>query len=245
MAWYEQSFGADYLTVYKHRDCTHAKQEVSQMLNWLRLPRGAKVLDLCCGMGRHSVTLAEYGYNVTGVDLSSTLLEEARKNDTPARICWIQGDMRRVPLPCDHFDAVFSLFTSFGYFDEDHENRKVLLEMERLLLPGGKWVLDFLNTEALVACLVPYSERQEGHLIIQEARTVEHGMVKKRIAVLEPDREPRLYDEQVKLYQLPDFEQMLQGTSLVIDQLYGDYSGSPYDPATSARLILVGRKRVL
>jgi ubiquinone/menaquinone biosynthesis C-methylase UbiE len=243
MAWYEQSFGADYLTIYKHRDCTHAKQEVRQMIDWLRLPRGAKVLDLCCGMGRHSFTLAEFGFEVTGLDLSEVLLTEAKKGDHSFRVKWLQGDMRHVPLPCVRFDAVVNLFTSFGYFDDDKENRKVLLEIERLLLPGGNWIVDFLNPDAVVSRLVPHSERREGNLTIREARTVENGMVRKQIAVMEADREPRYYSEQVKLYKLPDFERMLHGTSLKVNKLYGDYSGSPYHAATSPRLIMVGEKK--
>jgi ubiquinone/menaquinone biosynthesis C-methylase UbiE len=245
MAWYEQSFGADYLTVYKHRDCTHAEQEVRQMIDWLRLPRGAKVLDLCCGMGRHSFTLAEFGFDVTGLDLSEVLLTEAKKLDRSTRVKWLQSDMRHVPLPHAHFDAVFNLFTSFGYFDDDKENRKVLLEIERLLLPGGKWIVDFLNPDAVVSRLVPLSERHEGNLTIREARTVENGMVRKQIALMEDDREPRYYTEQVKLYKFPDFERMLHGTSLKVNKLYGDYLGSPYHATTSPRLIMVGEKKAL
>lgn len=245
MAWYEHSFGNDYLTVYKHRDCHHAGREVLQMIEWLRLPQGAKVLDLCCGMGRHSFAMADFGYEVTGLDLSEILLAEAKNRDRSNRVRWLQGDMRRIPLPCVRFDAVVNLFTSFGYFDEDKENRKVLLEIERLLLPGGKWIVDFLNPDAVVSNLVPYSERRDGSVTIKEARAVENGIVKKQIAVLEPDNEPRSYTEQVKLYKLPDFERMLSGTSLVVSQIYGDYSGSPYQAATSPRLILVGKKRVI
>jgi hypothetical protein len=121
----------------------------------------------------------------------------------------------------------------------------VLLEIERLLLPGGKWIVDFLNPDDVVSNLIPYSERLEGNLTIREARAVENGMVKKQIAVLEPDNEPRSYTEQVKLYKLPDFERMLRGTSLVVNQLYGDYTGSAYTAATSPRLIMVGEKKAI
>lgn len=64
--WYEKSFGEDYLVVYKHRDFGGARKEVERMISWLGLPPGSKVLDLCCGMGRHSLALAEAGYEVTG-----------------------------------------------------------------------------------------------------------------------------------------------------------------------------------
>ncbi|RAU90976.1 bifunctional 2-polyprenyl-6-hydroxyphenol methylase/3-demethylubiquinol 3-O-methyltransferase UbiG, partial [Paenibacillus sp. YN15] len=120
-AWYEESFGEDYLLVYKHRDLHGAQVEVKRMANWLRLPAGSRILDLCCGMGRHSVALADEGYRVTGLDLSKVLLAEARKLDNSGRITWVEGDMRRLPLD-GPFDAVVNLFTSFGYFEEEQEN---------------------------------------------------------------------------------------------------------------------------
>ena len=60
--WFEQSFGNDYLLVYKHRDHSGAREEVKRMIDWLDLPVGAAVFDLCCGMGRHSIALADFGY---------------------------------------------------------------------------------------------------------------------------------------------------------------------------------------
>ena len=98
MAWYQESFGNDYLIVYKHRDLQGAYHEVKKMIDWLGLKQGAEVLDLCCGMGRHSMALAEFGYDVTGVDLSEVLLNEAVKLDEGKQVTWLHGDMREVPL---------------------------------------------------------------------------------------------------------------------------------------------------
>jgi len=71
--WYEQSFQEDYLLIYKHRNLQSAVVEVRAMSDWLQLPKQAKVLDLCCGSGRHAFILHQLGYDVTGVDLSETL----------------------------------------------------------------------------------------------------------------------------------------------------------------------------
>src|SRR5690606_21057041 len=116
--------------------------EVKRMIDWLGLPQGSTVLDLCCGMGRHSLALHEFGYRVTGIDLSEVLLEEAKKLDQTGKVTWIHGDMRYVPLEAQ-FDAEVNLFTSFGYFDQDDENGKVVREMDRLLAPAGKFIIDF------------------------------------------------------------------------------------------------------
>jgi ubiquinone/menaquinone biosynthesis C-methylase UbiE len=130
MQWYEESFGNDYLTVYKHRDHNGALEEVKRISSWLRLPKGAEVLDLCCGMGRHSMALHDLGYKVTSLDLSDVLLAEARRTDVRSRIQWVKGDMRRLSI-AQPFDAIFNLFTSFGYFDDDKENLAVLKEIHK------------------------------------------------------------------------------------------------------------------
>ncbi|TVY12038.1 class I SAM-dependent methyltransferase [Paenibacillus cremeus] len=241
--WYKKSFGNDYLLVYKHRDLQGAYDEVRRMMEWLELPEGAEVLDLCCGMGRHSMALTSFGFTVTGVDLSEVLLAEARKLDAQEEVTWIQGDMREVPLQYS-FDAVVNLFTSFGYFDVESDNERVLREMHRLLKPGGRFIVDFLNPDYVKARLVPQSERVEGPLRIEERRRIEDGFVRKTILIQEEGSasEPRQYEEQVKLLSQETFLGMLDRAGLSVDAVYGGYDASAYDPASSLRMIFVGRR---
>lgn len=240
-AWYEKSFGQDYLLVYKHRDMQGAQAEASRMTGWLHLDPGAHVFDLCCGMGRHSLALAEEGYRVTGMDLSDVLLEEARRLDELHQVEWVKGDMRQVPLD-GPFDAVVNLFTSFGYFETDAENGAVLKEIGRLLKPGGKFLLDFMNARHVERNLVPYSERKDGAVLIQESRSIENGFVYKRIVLSEPGKPDRNYLERVRLYRLDDFKRLLEGTGLAIDQVHGDYESGAYSEEDSKRLILAGTR---
>jgi SAM-dependent methyltransferase len=240
-AWYEESFGQDYLLVYKHRDMQGAQAEVKRMVDWLELPPGSAIFDLCCGMGRHSVALANEGYKVTGMDLSKVLLEQAVKLDGSGRITWLEGDMRSIPTD-GPFDAVVNLFTSFGYFDEEAENAKVLSGMARILKPGGRFIIDFLNAAYVEKHLVPHSERMDEGIRIDESRSIEDGFVRKRIVLSEPGKPDRHYLEQVRLYGLEDFERLMAGTGLVINRVYGHYDGSAYEADTSLRLIFVGSK---
>jgi SAM-dependent methyltransferase len=241
-AWYEQSFGQDYLVVYKHRDIQGAMNEVQKMVRWLELQPGAEIFDLCCGMGRHSLTLANYGFNVTGMDLSEVLLNEAERLDSEGKVTWLRGDMRNIPLE-QSFDAVVNLFTSFGYFRDEAENEKVIHEINRLLSINGKFIIDFLNPAYVEANLVPHSFRKEVGLDIDESRSIEEGYVRKRIIIREEGQAERSYLEQVRLYRLDDFKRMLSSAGLEIDQVYGHYDGTPYDEQESPRLIIVGTKR--
>ncbi|SFK70930.1 Ubiquinone/menaquinone biosynthesis C-methylase UbiE [Paenibacillus sp. 1_12] len=242
--WYKKSFGDDYLLVYKHRDMQGAYNEVKGMIEWLQLDPGAEILDLCCGMGRHSMALTDFGYKVTGIDLSGVLLKEAVRVDTEQKVEWIQGDMRDVQIT-RQFDAVVNLFTSFGYFEQDDENEKVLLEIYRLLKPSGQgqFIIDFLNPEYVERNLVPFSKRQEGNSSIAETRRIEDGFVRKTIVISEPESEDRTYLEQVKLYHQETFLAMLERVGLEVVHVYGDYDASPYNKAESKRMIFVGRRK--
>ncbi|MBP1993290.1 class I SAM-dependent methyltransferase [Paenibacillus eucommiae] len=241
-AWYQESFGSDYLIVYRHRDFQGASHEVKKMTDWLHLGAGAEVLDLCCGMGRHSLALSELGYQVTGVDLSDVLLAEAKRMDTTGQVEWLRGDMREVPL-VKSFEAVLNLFTSFGYFEDDTENGRVLHEVHRLLKPEGKFIIDFLNPDYVKANLVSESERSVDGSNIQEVRHIEDGFVRKRITISESGSADRSYLEQVKLYDRASFEKMLTQANLQLDQVYGGYDGQAYDPEHSTRMIFVGHRK--
>ena len=237
--WFEKSFGRDYLLVYKHRDFAGALREVEAMAGWLALGEGGRVLDLCCGTGRHSLALSRLGCRVTGFDLSPVLLSEARIADTGGEVEWVQGDMRDIPLS-EPYDAIVNLFTSFGYFEQIGDNERVLGEMKRLLRPGGQWLIDFLNPVYVRKHLVPHSARADDGLTIDERRTIDGPFVRKRITITDGAGCQRLYDEQVRLLELVDFEHMLRSAGLRLERVYGDYDGSPYDEATSRRLIMLG-----
>lgn len=241
--WYEESFGEDYLLVYKHRDIQGALHEVQKMVSWLHLPDGAKVLDLCCGMGRHSLALSDEGYRVTGVDLSDVLLEEAKDLDEEKAVTWISSDMRRLPVEDREYDAVLNLFTSFGYFTKDEEHIKVLMEIYRVLKPNGRFIIDFLNPSYVEQTLVPESHRESEGQRIKERRQIENGYVKKEIIITDlHGGEPRHYHERVKLYTFDEFKAMVEEAGLCIDQVHGSYEEDEYEAKTSPRMIFVGRR---
>ncbi|OBZ12386.1 MULTISPECIES: class I SAM-dependent methyltransferase [Bacillales] len=245
--WYEQSFGSDYMLVYKHRNYEDANKEVRKMIAWLKLKEGANVLDIGCGMGRHALALADFGYTVTGMDLSPILLEEADRHDGSGLVKWVQGDMRELPFEEGCFDATVNLFTSFGYFTAEEDNVSVIRHIRRVLRTGGSFLIDFLNPTYVEQTLVPYSERrdEECGVLIEEVRSIRDGWVQKEITVSssQSNDEPRQYLERVRLYDLGWFDKHLAACGLDMEQLYGNYNGSAYDSATSPRMIMAGRAK--
>jgi SAM-dependent methyltransferase len=121
------------------------------------VPPGGSILDLACGIGRHSVLLAEEGYRVVGVDLSPTFIaraeESAAERGVDDRVEFRVGDMREIGMLLGdlrgEFNAVVNLFTSMGFWDEGTD-REILRQLLDLSAPGGVLVVDIVNRDWLV-----------------------------------------------------------------------------------------------
>ncbi len=242
-AWFEKSFREDYLLVYQHRDEASADQEIHNLLERLPIKREGRVLDLCCGSGRHSRALVKRGYEVVGIDLSSVLLEQAELLNDPQQVTYYQYDMRDIPFESE-FDIVVNLFTSFGYFSDDQESAQVVKNMAKALRSGGEVVIDYLNPSYVKEHLVPKSEREANGLLITERRRLEDGFVKKEISIHDAEeREPRIYQEQVRLFELEQMMGMLEDAGFIKIQVFGDYAFQPYDKESSPRMIFHAIKK--
>ncbi|EMT53889.1 class I SAM-dependent methyltransferase [Brevibacillus borstelensis] len=241
--WFERSFREDYVLVYKHRDDASADKEIANLLERLPIKRSGRVLDLCCGSGRHSRALARRGYEVVGVDLSNVLLQLANEQKILPNLHFYQYDMRHIPFR-EEFDIVVNLFTSFGYFSSDEENAQVVQNMALALKSGGEVVIDYLNPAFVEANLVPHSEKEVGGLLIEEERWLEAGFVKKRIVVKDKGAaETRVYQEQVRLFTVEEMTAMLQKAGFVNIQTFGNYQFEPYQAADSPRMIFFAVKK--
>jgi len=238
VAWYKEWFGQDYLDLYAHRDASEADAHVDFVLDRLGdgdAPRA--VLDLACGAGRHTAALRQRGLRALGVDLSLTLLTQ--RPDLPR----VRGDMRRLPFADDSFDWVLNFFTSFGYFETERENFRVLTEIVRLLAPGGRFLIDFLNRDRVLASLNPSETVKEADRGIEIQRWYDpaSSRINKRITLRRDDRPPRTYLESVRAYSREEVTIGLSWAGLEVTGLYGNFNGEPYR-RDSERLILLGRK---
>ena len=245
--WYETFFAEDYLRIYADRlTPERTLQDVQGILGLLSLPAGSRVLDLCCGHGRHATPLAQRGYHVTGLDLSETFLRRARADALAqrVRVRWVRGDMRRLPFSLQ-FDAVINIFTSFGYLPSDDENQGVLQQASENLRAGGLLLLETMHREALVRDFAAseISRRQDGLLVLEERRfDLLTGRADVRVTMLRNDGRPTQYRHSVRLYTLTELAAMLRSTGLELEAYYGGLDGSPLT-LDSRRLAILGRKR--
>jgi len=239
--WYKEWFGEDYLTVYQHRDDKDATRLIRLIRKHVPLHPDSVLLDLACGIGRHSYLLSRYSDNVFGLDLSDSLLRVAmEKKIADKSPSFVRADMRYFPFKIK-FDVVFSLFTSFGYFDKDEKHLKVAREIADSLNEQGTFVIDYFNADYVRANLVPYGERLMGDIKIKEKRWLSENWVHKNI-VIKKEGEPETYfQESVRMFELKELTALLQSAGIVTEGIFGDYEGSAYS-SLSKRMILIAKK---
>jgi len=145
--WWSQIFNSLYLKtdgdVVEDQNIT--RRETQIICDIMQLSPQDRILDLCCGQGRHSLELARRGFqNVEGLDRSRFLIQKAkgRSKSEALKIKFREGDAIKLPYATDTFDAVLILGNSFGYFETLQDDLKVLKEVMRVLKPWGKILID-------------------------------------------------------------------------------------------------------
>ncbi len=193
--WYASWFDTPYYhQLYKDRDHREAALFMNQLTNYLKLQKKDSILDLACGRGRHAKYLYKQGFNVTGVDLSEESIAHAKQYEKPG-LHFEVHDMCD-PYP-QRFDAVFNLFTSFGYFEKDEDNLRTIKAIKAELVPDGCGVIDFLNVEKAIKNLVPSEKKKVGDLVFNIEKYVEDGYIIKNIR-FEDNGKEHVYVERVK-----------------------------------------------
>lgn len=246
--WYESFFGADYLSVYGHVfSPERAEKEAAFVRRVLGLGPGDRVLDLCCGQGRHAVLLARYGLRVAAQDLSAEYLDMARQHavSTGIELETAQSDMRQVAFK-GAFDAVINMFTAFGYLESEEEDIKVLAQVQKALKPGGKLLLDTLNREWVVSNYIQNDWRtSEDGTIYLEHRELDLTTSRNHVSftIISPDGTCRQSGgHHIRLYTLTEMIGMLKQTGLELVEVYGGFDGEPYS-VDSRRMIVVAHKK--
>lgn len=234
--WFASWFDTPYYHIlYKDRDYTEAQQFMDNLTDYLNLPEEAKILDLACGKGRHSIYLNSLGYQVTGADLSENSINEASKYAN-ATLKFKVHDMREV---CENkYDAIFNLFTSFGYFDDDADNLKTLKAIHNSLDETGFACIDFMNVDYVIDNLVPEEIKTVENIDFHIKRYVKDNHIYKEIK-FNADGEDFQYTEKVQALRLADFEKMMEVAGIYLLDVFGNYKLQKFFKNQSERLIMI------
>lgn len=241
--WFKDWFETDeYLKVYRHRNESDAEDLINLIINNVSLPKSSQILDMACGTGRHSMLLAKMGFEVSAVDLSENMLAVARNTAEieNLKIKFIKSDLRNFVHP-GRFDLILSLFTSFGYFENDEENFKILRTAYEHLKNKGYLVLDFFNKYYIELNLIEESFDKIDNIEIIQKRKIDGLRVVKEISIKKNDHSKNFY-ESVRMYNKDELISELVRIGFVIEKTFGDYLGNKFDQHSSPRIILIAKK---
>ncbi|POS02890.1 SAM-dependent methyltransferase [Flavobacterium croceum] len=234
--WFESWFDSPYYHIlYQHRNNQEAQLLIDNLTEYLNLPENATVLDLACGKGRHALYLNSLGYRVTGVDLSENNITYAQQfaNDT---LQFAVHDMRE-PLGVT-FDAVFNLFTSFGYFENNQDNYKTIAAIKDSINEYGFAVLDFMNVPYVLNHLIAHEIKSINNIDFHISRYEKEGYIYKEIK-FEDQGKSYHFTEKVQALTLNDFTQMIEQNGMYLLDIFGNYKLQKYHTTESERLIMI------
>lgn len=243
--WWKDTFNETYFSFWDPSDLKSqnwTKKEL-KLIDSLNLKENAKVLDVPCGQGRHSVELAKKGFQVTGVDYSSTALKAAKKwaRENKVSPIFIKQDMRFLKIK-ERFDAVVMLGNSFGYFS-DADNKKVIIGVSRLLKDGGFFIIHQLNPiEALRQFGNENSfEIPEGYVKMEDIFFDQFSFIKGSRWVVVRDKNKEILNVKLRIYTFPEISSLFSSYKLNIVKVYGSFDMKPYQ-FNSPSMIIVAKK---
>ncbi len=206
------------------------------------LEKGAKILDLGCGWGRHSIELAKRGYEVTGLEINPSYIKEAKKRASSAgvKIDFVEKDMRKITFS-EEFDAIILLWNSFGYFS-DKENEKLIKSIYKALKEEGHFVLEIINRDWIVRHFTPKNWQKLNDIYILEDRkfVLDESRVKGKITYIQENKKMERITN-FRFYSYHEIRAILKSTGFRKTQGYGSLEETPIELDTHL-MEIIGRK---
>lgn len=247
-SWDEQLFkhvGEAYDAVFA-REVACTEEQAAFAARVLSLRPGHRLLDICCGTGRHSLALARREVLPTGVDREASLLAVARQRAKSAglNVQWVQADVRRLPH-LGHFHAALCMFASWGYAADPTHNARVLGEVARCLMPGGHFLLDLPSLAWLEDHPRGTDMSVAGGTAVRERRRFDPQtrVLHAHWRLVRPGAPPWEGDAHYRVYAVEEVEAMAAPFGLALEAAYGGFDGSPL-AATRPRSLLVLRRQL-
>jgi len=240
MSWFANWFDSPYYhTLYKNRDEREAQVYIDNLIDYLQIPKGSKLIDIACGKGRHAKYFNQKGMDVVGVDLSLNSINTAKKDENK-NLQFSVHDMRE-NYQEDTFDIVTNLFTSFGYFEDNKDEQKAINAMASNLKKEGILIIDFMNAKKVIANLVLNEQKKIDGIQFDMIRQVKDGYILKDICITD-GKEQQQFQEKVKAITLADYSEFIANAELKIIDIFGNYKLNDFDEKNSDRLILICKK---
>ena len=244
--WWRDVFDRPaFFELYERSDTALAVAQANQIIRLLDLRTPARILDLPCGYGRHSIELAGRGFRMTGIDISETQVAKAREKARAAgrRAQFIVGDARALPV-AGPFDAAINMFLSFGYFATDDENHAMLREIARVLRPGGRLLIDFWNREHEIRLFQPtiIDERDDDIREIEEwSFDPLAGRLNWTNTVIFPDGRRESWDHSIRAFTVAEVRKMLEAARMKLIVVYGSLNGEAYTMDSESAIFIAER----
>ena len=240
MSWFANWFDSPYYhTLYKNRDDREAQFFIDNLIDYLQIAKGSKVIDIACGKGRHAKYFNKKGMNVVGVDLSKNSIKIAKKDEN-RNLQFSVHDMR--DNYCENnFDLVTNLFTSFGYFKDDKDEQKAINAMANNLKKEGILIIDFMNVSKVITNLVLNEQKKIDNIKFDIERSIKDGYIIKDIRITDGEKEHQ-FQEKVKAITLNDYSEFITNAGLKIINIFGSYSLDDFNEEISNRLIIICKK---
>ena len=240
MSWFANWFDSPYYhTLYKNRDEKEAQVFIDNLIDYLQIHKGSKLIDIACGKGRHAKYFNKKGMDVVGVDLSQNSINTAKKDENK-NLQFSAHDMRE-NYQENAFDVVTNLFTSFGYFENNKDEQKAINAMENNLKKEGILIIDFMNAKKVIANLVLNEQKMINNIQFDITRQVKDGFILKDIRITD-GKEQQQFQEKVKAITLADYSEFITNAGLKIIDIFGNYKLDNFDEEISDRLILICKK---
>jgi SAM-dependent methyltransferase len=205
-------------------------KDVDFICDVLDLHEGAKVLDLFCGTGRHSLELARRGYLSTGIELNPGYLELGKQSSKGIANApkFIQGDVRYVDFG-EGYDAVIVMFQSFGYFS-DREDISVLSKIFDALKPKGRFLIEILNRDWILKNFVEIQENIIDGIRVIEKREFDVLTSRNNFVIQRHEKDGIVTKVgSWRMYSAHEIKNILEGIGF---RLVGGYSNLEKEPLT-------------
>lgn len=222
---------------------SNAKAESENVIKLLKIDPNDRILDLCCGNGRHSLELSSKGYDVVGVDRTSAFIEKGRQKakQNNLNIEFVVSDMREYCVP-NSFNIVINLFGSFGYFDNPTNDLKVVKNMYASLRSGGKFLIETMGKEILANDFQEKDWNESGDtLVLAERKPIQNWSRMQTRWIVIKGNERVEHTVSVRSYSAVELSSLLSEGGFSKVQVYGDIEGIAYNQHAK-RLVVIGHK---